>query len=239
MTMPDQKGAFFVIEGVDGSGKSTIARALAAAMSDVPVIYSSHKEIATGSPAVEQGMRQLADLLWPKEQKHLASLPSEYRVLLHAAWFSIFSDCVIKPRLDAGTVFILDGWYYKMMARLRIDGYSREYLNAIFSCAAEPDEIIFLDPPVEEVWARMEAGGRSFGPVEMGLYGGYEELGRESFLSYQARTRDMLKALAVERNRRLVDIKEIESIEETVSAISLAIRERLNEQGRQTVPTTG
>lgn len=221
------RGAFLVLEGVDGSGKSTIGRAVEATMTDVPVVYTSHKEIPTHPPEVEQSMRELAAVLWPKDQRHLAGLPSEYRVLLHAAWFSIFSECVIKPRVAAGAVMIVDGWYYKIMARLRVDGYDQHYLDVIFSRAAEPDEVILLDPPVAEVWARKEAGGRGFGPVEMGLYAGYKELGRDSFIDYQSRTRDAIKAVAEERQRRLVVVRDVSSVEHTLSSVTSVIREYL------------
>ena len=219
------RGACIVIEGIDGAGKSTIARRTAAAVTDVPVRYTSHKEVVSEHPGVAHAMHGLADILWPKDQQHLAGLPSRYRVLLHAAWFSIFSECVIVPRVKSGSVLLMDGWYYKMMARLRVDGYEAGYLDTIFSGATEPDEIIFLDPPPEEVWTRMEAGGRTFGPVEMGMYAGYTDLGRASFLSYQSRTRETLKLIAEERGHKLVVVPGGKTIDETVAIVSSTIRQ--------------
>jgi dTMP kinase len=214
------RGRFIVIEGIDGSGKTTICHRLEAALQDIPVTYTSRKEICTGSPQVETSMRELAAIVWPKEQSHLAFLPSDYRVHLHAAWYILLSELVIKPKLEACRVILTDGWYYKFMAHLLVYGCDREYLGTVFSHVLQPDYVIMLDPDVEVVWERR----RNFGPVEMGLYLGYPELGKSSFVDNQSRVRSALRRLAKESGWDIVGIEDSASVDDTSTIVESRIR---------------
>lgn len=227
--MASRARQFIVLEGIDGSGKTTVGRAVAAAMTDVPVRYTSHKEIATISPEVERTMRDLAGILWPRDQSAIKLVPSEARVLMHAAWFSLFSALVVEPAQTSSTV-LLDGWYHKLKARLLVDGYQRPFLDAIFSAAREPDHLIMLDPDVEAIWERGQGAGRSFGPVEMGLYAGYPELGRASFVDYQSRVRAALVELARERGTDVILVRAADSVDETCAAVEAHLRDLLGGQ---------
>lgn len=218
------------MEGIDGSGKSTTTREVAAALQDVGVTSASYKGVATTSVEIQSGMRQLNAILWPGDQAHLRHLPSRYRVLLHAAWASLLSEGVVQPALEDGRIFLFDGWCYKIMARFFVDGYPREYLNTLFSHVVEPDHVIMLDPDVESVWERGQEHGRKFSPVEMGLYQGYTELGKDTFVSYQSRTRDALLMFAKERNKNITLIKTNGSTEESCIKVEALIRQMLASQ---------
>jgi thymidylate kinase len=223
--MSQRRGRFIAIEGVDGSGKSTVARLVAERLGE-SAVFAFYKQIATSNVEVENAMRQLAAMLWPRDQTHLTQLPSRYRVILHAAWASILSECVVAPALATGHNLLLDGWCYKIMARFLVDGYEREYLKTLFSHLVEPDQVIVLDPDVESVWERGHQNGRRFTPVEMGLYQGYAELNKDTFISYQSRSRDALLSFAQERN---ANVKLISggSLADTVTQVERTITESI------------
>ncbi len=224
-----QPGKFIVLDGIDGSGKSTISKRVAERLHDRPVVHTRYKEIATASPELETSMRQLEAILWPPTQEHLRQLPSRYRVLLHAAWVNLVSDAVVSPRVASGETLIYDGWYYKIMARFVVDGYSEDYIKQIFYGAREPDYAIILQPDVELVWSRAMQKGRRFSPVEMGLYQGHTELGKDTFISYQTRTRDVILDLARMSGANMIVLDANRSIEEITDDVERIVREVLDE----------
>jgi dTMP kinase len=223
----NRRGKFIVLDGIDGSGKSTITKLVAERLQDASVVQTRYKEIATTSPELETGMRQLDAILWPPTQDHLRHLPSRYRVLLHAAWVSLVSDAVVAPRIASGETLLFDGWCYKIMARFVVDGYSEDYIKLVFSSAGEPDDVILLQPDVELVWSRAIQNGRRFSRVEMGLYQGHTELGKDTFISYQSRTRDAILALAKMSGRNVIVLDANGSIEETAAEVESIVRELL------------
>jgi len=232
--VPRPHGKFVVIEGIDGVGKTTISKRVAGRLEDVT--HVRYKEIATSSPELETGMRQLDAILWPPTQHHLRNLPSQYRVLLHAAWVNLVSDGVVAPRIATQETLLFDGWCYKIMARFLVDGYQQDYIKVVFSHATEPDHIIILQPDVELVWSRAIENGRRFSQVEMGLYQGHTELGKDTFISYQSRTRDAILSLAEQSGKDVVVVHANRSIEETTDEVAGIVRKLLGPSTGKDVP---
>lgn len=225
-----RRGKFIVLDGIDGSGKSTISRRVADRLQDAAVVHTRYKEIATNCPDLETSMRQLSDILWPPKQDHLRRLPSQYRVLLHAAWVNLVSDGVVAPRIDLGETLLFDGWSYKIMARFVVDGYSEDYTRLVFSSIREPDYAIILQPDVELVWSRAIRDGRQFSPVEMGLYQGHAVLGKDTFIDYQVRTRDTILTLANKSGTNVIVLDANRSIEETAAEVESIVRNVLDDR---------
>lgn len=216
-------GRWIVVEGFDGSGKSSASRLVAEAATDIPIIPCSHKEIGTGSERIEKTMREVASLLWPKEDlAFVRSLPSEYRVHLHASWYNLYVEFVLKPRLAAGQTILLDSWIYKFFAHLVVYGYDADYLDVIFAHVPEPDVVVLLEPPVEAVWGR-----REFGSVELGVYMDYPELGRDSFIHYQSLIRDALRDLGEAKGWSIVRPSAADSPDAVAAEVEARIRSYL------------
>jgi thymidylate kinase len=193
-------------------------------MQDVPVTYCSHKEISTETPLEERTMREVAAILWPSiDPTFVRSLPSRYRVHLHAAWYSLFSELVLERRVASGEILLLDSWCYKFLAHLIVYGYRKEELEVIFSHVPHPDLVGMLDVDPKDVWERT----REFGPIELGLYMDYPELGRASFCHYQGLIRDVLLEMAEEHGWVVVPIGGSESVEDVAQALEARIRDAL------------
>ena len=210
-----------MLAGIDGAGKSATSQRVAELMADVPLVSLSHKQIATGDRLVERTMGEVADLLWPKiDRSFVRSLPSLYRVHLHAAWYNLFVEYVLRPRLATGEVLILDSWYYKFFAHLVPFGYETAFLDVMFSHVPEPDLVVLLDPPVDAVFER-----RDFGPIELGIYMEYPELGRDSFVHYQGQIREVALELARRRGWSVLAVGVDESLDEVAARVEALARD--------------
>jgi len=186
-------GGLIVLIGVDGVGKTTLSRLVAKNLAELGVKELPHRTIGDAEPHVEQSMSGIADLLWPKVNTafdHL--LPAHFYIFLKAAWYSLFSELVAKPRLEQGQTLLTDGWYYKFIAKMTLDGFAEPYLNKIFSHVSEPDLVIMLDTDIPHLWERRS----DFRHHELGLHEGYSELGRQSFIDYQTKVRQVLLEMA-------------------------------------------
>jgi dTMP kinase len=187
------RGRLVALEGVDGAGKSTLARLAAACLGTPRVRLVQLKRIPTDAhPAVQRSMRQLAGILWPPRQSRFERLlPPEYWLHLQVAWYALLSEFVVEPGLAAPANLLSDGWHYKFVGKLLMRGFPLEHLLTLFSRVASPDRVVLLDVDVERVWSRKE-----FRLHEMGLHDGYARLDRDSFLDYQGRLRTVLLDLA-------------------------------------------
>ena len=138
------KPLFLVLEGAEGSGKSTQARLLGEwlAASDVAHILTREP----GGTPVGEEIRAI--LL------HGADIPAETELLLMNAARAVFVADVVKPALAAGKVVIADRFW---LSSLAYQGYGRglplETVRRVCEFAAQgiqPDLTIVLDVPLDE-----------------------------------------------------------------------------------------
>jgi thymidylate kinase len=169
------------VEGIDGSGKTSAARAAAALLADFGVEFVSRRTIASSSPFVRRIMGLLSDILWNSGDSR--ELPAEFWISAQAAWFSALSEHGVRPKLDLGRTVLVDGWVYKFFARLELQGHDFARLARAFAGALRPDQVILLDVDVGTVIAR----GRQMRPTELGLHAGLDPCRETSFAAYQAK----------------------------------------------------
>jgi thymidylate kinase len=186
-------GHLIVVEGIDGAGKSTVCRLLAGQLPGV--VYLTNKTRCDHPPWARRMMTELAGVIWPPTDTdfdHL--LPASFWLHLQAAWYALLSRTVIAPQLAAGLTLLVDGWYYKLVAKLALRGFGPGQLEAAFADAAVPDEVVLLLVEPATVWER----GRDFRLTELGLHhpDEYPRLGRDSFVHYQGRIAAELRGLA-------------------------------------------
>lgn len=147
------RSVFIVLEGVEGSGKSTQARLLADWLTAHGVPHVLTRE--PGGTAVGEEIRQI--LL------HGDDMPAEAELLLMNAARAVFVAEVVRPALDAGKVVVADRFYHSSIA---YQGYGRglsiDQVRAVCAFAAAgvlPDATIILDVPLETGAARRATRG--------------------------------------------------------------------------------
>ncbi len=168
---------FIVLEGVEGSGKSTQARRLAAALGPGVLVTKE-----PGGTVLGRAIREM--LLHPGHE-HLA-VPTE--VLLYFADRAQHVDEVLRPALAAGKPVISDRY---VASSLAYQGYGRGVPLPTLRAVAEfatggllPDLNIFLDVPVETGLARVrDRGARD--RMESERFGFYQRV-RDGYLEMMA-----------------------------------------------------
>jgi len=220
----NRKGYFVALEGIDGSGKTTLSQEVANRLRYHNASYCSKKEIARNNPYVEKCMLDIAAIMWPKENiptDHL--LPPQYWLHMQACWYTLLSEFVVSPKLEEDGALIADGWYYKIMVKLLRRGFERNYLDEVFSHIIQPDMVILLEPTLEDIWNR-----REFRWHEMGSHHDYAELGKSSFIDHQSKILNYFKALAQEMNWIVMPLDASASIEHNAEIIQFLIEEHLH-----------
>jgi dTMP kinase len=144
-----QLGPLIVLEGVDGSGKSTLQQALALFLTTLGWSVCCSREPTSGKHG--QALREAAktqrlppqqelELLLLDRQAHLAEL--------------------IQPARMRGEAVILDRYFYSNVAYQGAAGLDRaQVLAANLAFAPEPDVLLILDLSVPDALARIRARG--------------------------------------------------------------------------------
>jgi dTMP kinase len=139
------RGRLIVLEGIDGSGRSTHVRLL-----EDTLRYRGHAvtraSIGTSAIAGEPIRRSKADR---------SSGPVE-TTLLYAADIAERIEQQILPSLGAGLIVLADRYTYTPMARAEARGLDRDWLEAVFSFGVAPDAVLFLDVDPTTTFARRE-----------------------------------------------------------------------------------
>lgn len=138
------EGLLIVIEGTDGSGKSTQISRLKRWIEDQSygVMVSEWKT-----------SKFIADAINDAKDRNL--LNATTFSLLYAADFADRLEQVIIPALKAGFVVILDRYIYTAYARDVVRGHDIEWLKNLYDYAPEPDMVFYLDVPVEILLKRI------------------------------------------------------------------------------------
>ncbi|CAI0878463.1 dTMP kinase [Serratia fonticola] len=181
---------FITIEGIDGCGKSTLLDFIKHDIENRGYSIESAKEINNMHFHASRSLEELKKLIWPPEdwKSYAHVMPREYWMYLQAAWYTVQSEHFYKPSLKAHKKIITDGWVYKFMAKLAVDGFPSELINSVFSNVAKPDLVVMLDVAPDVIYQRK----RGFSAYEKGSMIGDISNDGDSFISYQKQVRSAL-----------------------------------------------
>lgn len=181
------RGTLITIEGIDGAGKSTLARALAEALRARGVAVELLRE--PGGVAVSERIRALV------KDPALALLPRTEALLYAAARAQLVGERV-GPALDAGAVVLLDRFVDSSLAYqgagrgLGVEGVRA--INAFATGAVSPDRTLLLR--VSPALGRSRQQERAHAPDRLELEG-------EGFFAAVADAYERLAAAEPERFR--------------------------------------
>jgi dTMP kinase len=146
--VPGRRGLFIVLEGVEGSGKSTQARLLGEWLERCGLPHVLTRE--PGGTALGEEVRRLLLLG--------GDVPARAELLLMLAARATRIEQVVAPALDAGALVIADRYElstlaYQAHGRLLPEAEVRQ-LNAFATAGLCPDLTLVLEVPVEVGEAR-------------------------------------------------------------------------------------
>ncbi len=172
-------GQLIVIEGPDGSGRSTQIKLL-----------TEWLEIQ-GHAVQTMGLRR-SRLLAENIDALLSSnelQPLTMALLYATDFFDQLANRII-PALQGGFVVLADRYIYTLMTRAAVRGMGRDYLSKIYEFAVKPDLLFHLDIPPTDAFDRLFEKQNSVSYWETGRDLDLSPNLYDSFLQYQQMLRD-------------------------------------------------
>jgi dTMP kinase len=143
----NKKGVFIVIEGLDGSGKTTQAKTLTAKL------RRTHNAIYTAEPSKGKiGMFIRNRVLYGEKRP-----PTAIEALLFAADRIEHVQNEVLPALAEGRVVVSDRYVYSSLAYQGSAGLNLDWIETINAHALKPDLALFIDVDPEAVQARLKS----------------------------------------------------------------------------------
>ena len=139
------KGAFVVLEGSDGSGKTTQARVLCSTLR-----REGYKIHPTAEPS-----RSIVGRLIRRRILHGKKTRPEVEALLFAADRFLHLESEILPALAVGRIVVCDRYIYASFAYQGAQGVDSQWLQEINRFAIKPDLALYLDVPAETGMGRI------------------------------------------------------------------------------------
>ena len=177
LTTPHEyRGKLFVVEGIDGSGKTTQLALLAKWLSSSghPVFVTEWNSSALVKAATKSG----------KKKNSLTPMTFS---LLHATDFADRLLYNIIPPLKAGMIVLADRYTYTAFARDAARGVDRRWVRELYSFAVKPDLAVYFKVPIEVSADRLLARRVKLKFYEAGMDMGWSSNLVESFKMFQGK----------------------------------------------------
>ena len=169
-------GRLFIVEGIDGSGKSTQLTLLAEWLKAQghPVVFSEWNSSAIVRATTSRG----------KRSRSLTPLTFS---LIHATDFSDRIEREIVPSLKAGAIVLADRYVYTAFARDVVRGLDPSWVRSLYHFAATPTRAFYFRVPLEIALRRILSGRLKLKWYEAGMDLGLHVDPRESYRIFQSR----------------------------------------------------
>jgi dTMP kinase len=169
-------GRLFIVEGIDGSGKSTQLSLLHKWLESkgYGVVFSEWNS----SPLVKDTTKL------GKKKKMLT--PATFS-LIHATDFADRTEKSILPLLKAGAVVLCDRYVYTAFARDVARGMDRKWVRNLYDFAVKPSIAFYFRVPLETAIGRITASRDCLKFYEAGMDLDLSDDPHESFRMFQGR----------------------------------------------------
>lgn len=207
-------GRLIIVEGIDGSGKSTQIRLLQRYLQ------------AQGFSVcfTEWNSAELVKATTKRGKKKRALTPTTFS-LLHATDFAHRLLGSILPPLKAGMIVLADRYVFTAFARDVVRGCDRTWVRKIYRFAPKPDVSFFFRVPVETALNRITMARPQLKDFEAGLDLKLHADAYESFRLFQGAIQREYENMAGECG--LVTMDATQTIADQQRSVREIIRERL------------
>jgi len=180
----DLGGKLIVVEGADGSGRST------------QIVELVNWLETSGRPTVQVGLKRSTLVSEELERaQHGNVLSRTTLALFYATDFADQVENIIIPALKAGFIVLADRYIYTLMARDMVRGMNEKWLKNLYGIAPIPDAVFYLSVEPEELVQRNLAKNATLDYWESGLDIGLSRDVFDSFLKYQSAMGDAFRHL--------------------------------------------
>jgi dTMP kinase len=216
------KGKLIVVEGIDGSGKSTQLSLLSHWLrtQGFAVAFSEWNS----SPLVRETTR--------RGKKKEMFTPTTFS-LIHATDFADRMERYVLPLMKAGAIVCADRYAYTAFARDVARGVSRRWVRNLYNFATRPNLSFYFRVSLDVAIGRILGGRDAIKYYEAGMDLGLSRDVEESFRIFQGRILDEYEAMAHEVGFHIIDATL--SIEEQQKQMRDIVIEELGESLRNGV----
>jgi dTMP kinase len=187
-------GKLIVVEGIDGSGKSTQLSLLAQWLRSegYAVAFSEWNS----SPLVKQTTR--------RGKKKEMFTPTTFS-LIHATDFADRLEGYIQPLLKAGAIVCADRYAYTAFARDVVRGVSGSWVRNLYRFAIQPNLAFYFRVPLDVALGRILGGRDALKYYEAGMDLDLSRNIEESFRIFQGRILEEYDAMAEAMGFHVID----------------------------------
>jgi len=187
-------GKLIVVEGADGSGRSTQIAKLVEWLE------------GCGHATVQVGLKRSTLVSEELEQAQEGNILSRTTLsLFYATDFADQLENIILPALKAGFIVLADRFIYTLMARDMVRGMDESWLKNLYGIAPEPDAVFYLNVPPEELVQRSFAKNTALDYWESGMDLGLSRDMFDSFMKYQTSMQNTFRQLQATYGFTIVD----------------------------------
>src|SRR3954453_2447746 len=219
------RGKLIVVEGIDGSGKSTQISLLSHWLRSQGYAVSFSEW--NSSPLVRQTTRR-------GKRKEMLT-PTTFSPL-HATDFADRLESYMIPLLKAGAIVCADRYAYTAFARDVARGVGRRWVRNLYRFALKPDLCFYFRVPLDVALGRILGGRDALKYYEAGMDLGLARDVEESFRIFQGRILDEYDAMAQEVGFHIIDATQ--SIEAQQMRMRRIVMDQLRESIKSTVLRT-
>ena len=187
-------GKLVVVEGADGSGRSTQIARLVAWLE------------GRGHATVQVGLKRSTLVSEELEQAQKGNILSHLTMsLFYATDFADQLENIILPALKAGFMVLADRYIYTLMVRDLVRGADAQWVRDLYGIALVPDAVFYLNVSSQTLVQRTFTKNRALDYWESGLDLGLSRDMFDSFLKYQSLVQEQFKRLQASYGFTIVD----------------------------------
>ncbi len=180
-------GLLIVVEGIDGSGKST----------QLDLIRSWLLQEGHDVYFTEWNSSGLIKSTTKRGKTKQILTPTTFS-LIHCTDFSDRLDHTITAPLEAGMIVLADRYVFTAFCRDVVRGVDRQWVRDLYSFAPRPDLALYFKVPMDVAIQRIFRGRPTLKYYEAGMDLGLSRDPKESFLQFQSHILEEYDRLAEE-----------------------------------------